>query len=309
MATLVPGRLRGRYLGIRNSAANLTNLISIPLLGLAVSAWPGGTIQGYGALLLLGVVLGLISLVCQRFMTDVNPQEQFPAEEQGSRGAGEQGNFLIQNSSTGEAFAAGISGQVQTNLGANASPLQTQNSKSQDPPVKSVQSPISNNFMRFLLFFGFWTFAANVSSPFFNLYLLDDLKMDVTLVTLYNSLSAGANLLMLVVWGIAPTRNQASYFAIAAAVAGVGGALATTVAGFMAQFGNIGGLPGLFAISAVLRLMALLPLLFVREQRSQPLAKVTRSIAQLCVSPKALLLSKPQLIPVKVVESAKETGN
>ncbi len=76
MATLVPGRLRGRYLGIRNSAANLTNLISIPLLGLAVSAWPGGTIQGYGAVLLLGVVLGLISLGCQRFMKDVNPQEQ-----------------------------------------------------------------------------------------------------------------------------------------------------------------------------------------------------------------------------------------
>nr|WP_275974241.1 MFS transporter [Argonema galeatum] len=343
MATLVPGRLRGRYFGIRNSAANLTNLISIPLLGLAVSAWPGGTIQGYGAVLLLGVVFGLISLGCQRFMADVNPQEQLGALERLCRGAGEQGNFLTQNSE-----------------------LDTQSSL-------SSQSPVANNFLRFLLYFGFWTFAANVSSPFFNLYLLDDLAIDVTWVTVYNSLSSGANLLMLVIWGkladrignrpillfvgilvavtpflwlgtgnnaislwvwlpllhlltggtwaaidlcnnniqmgIAPDRNQATYFALVAAVGGVGGALATTAAGFLAQFGNIGGLPGLFALSTVLRLIALFPLLFVREQRSQPLIQVMRELQQICVSPRALLLSKPHLIPVRIIESTKETSN
>lgn len=65
MTALVPHRLRGRYFGRRNSAASLTILIGVPLLGFAVSAWPGGTIEGYGLILLLGVVAGLVSLSCQ----------------------------------------------------------------------------------------------------------------------------------------------------------------------------------------------------------------------------------------------------
>lgn len=73
-AVLVPQRLRGRYFGFRNSVLSLTNLIGVPLLGLAVSAWPSGTLQGYGAILVLGIVLGLLSQGCQFWMTDVNPQ-------------------------------------------------------------------------------------------------------------------------------------------------------------------------------------------------------------------------------------------
>ena len=46
MAVLVPRRLRGRYFGIRNSAANLINVIGVPLMGLGISSWRGGTIQG-----------------------------------------------------------------------------------------------------------------------------------------------------------------------------------------------------------------------------------------------------------------------
>ena len=42
MAVLVPERLRGRYFGFRNSVVTLTNLIGVPLMGLAVSKWPGG---------------------------------------------------------------------------------------------------------------------------------------------------------------------------------------------------------------------------------------------------------------------------
>lgn len=44
-------------------------------------------------------------------------------------------------------------------------------------------------------------FAANLSLPFFNLYMLDTLNLDVRWVTLYGSLQAGANLLMLILWG------------------------------------------------------------------------------------------------------------
>ena len=57
MAALVPDQLRGRYFGFRNSASSLTGLVFVPLMGLGVSAWGGGTVQGYGAFLCLGVFL------------------------------------------------------------------------------------------------------------------------------------------------------------------------------------------------------------------------------------------------------------
>jgi len=303
MAALVPERLRGRYFGFRNSAASLTNLISVPLLGLAISVWPGGALQGYGVVLLLGVAIGIISLCCQFWMVDVNPQEQ------------------------------------------NSTASQAKGSVKQEESAQSI-SPLASclqpNFLKFLLYFSFWTFAVNISNPFFNLYLLDNLAIDVSWVTLYNSLMAGASLLMLVTWGkladrignrpvlilvgvlvaltpllwlgigadavslwvwlpllhlllggtcaaidlcnnnlqmaVAPGRHQATYFAVAAAVSGVAGALGTTLGGALAQFADCGGLPALFALSAVLRLAALLPLIFVREQRSVSLVKFMRSI-------------------------------
>jgi MFS family permease len=223
--------------------------------------------------------------------------------------------------------------------------------------------------LTFLLYFGLWTFAVNLSSPFFNLYMLDNLHLDVSLVTLYGSLTAGANLLMLVIWGkladrignrpmlvfigilgavmpllwlgtganspsvwvwlplvhlltggtwaaidlcnnniqmsVAPRRSQAIYFAIASAIAGVTGALGTTTGGFLAQLTSTGGLTGLFAISAVLRLVALLPLVFVREPRSLSLMKLVGSLNLL--SKKELLFSKlpaivkPQAILIQSV--------
>jgi len=64
---------------------------------------------------------------------------------------------------------------------------------------------------------------------------------------------------------IAPDHHQSTYFGVAAACAGVSGALGTTAGGFLAQFGY-GGLLGLFALSSVLRLGSLLPLLFTHER-------------------------------------------
>jgi MFS family permease len=185
-----------------------------------------------------------------------------------------------------------------------------------------------------------WSFAVNISAPFFNLYLLGDLNLDVSVVTLYNSLGFGANLLMLMFWGkladrignrplmiivgilvaltpllwleagttaiflwvwfpllhilggatwaaidlcsgnlmmsVTPLRNQSIYFAIAAAVPGITGAMGITVGGFVATVTDFGGLPTVFALSAVLRLFALLPLVFVHEQRSVPLGQLMR---------------------------------
>src|SRR4028118_932889 len=87
MAVLVPERLRGRYFGFRNSVVNLTNFIGVPLLGLAVSSWPGGSLSGFGAVLVVGIVLGIISLGFHFLMTDVNPQVVHAADSDTDHGS------------------------------------------------------------------------------------------------------------------------------------------------------------------------------------------------------------------------------
>lgn len=297
LAMIVPRRLRGRYFGIRNSAASLTNLLCVPLAGLAVSHWSGGTLQGYGVVLLVGIIFGLISLGCQYFQTDMNP--------------------ALQNSTL-------VKCQQISESSMTVEPTPT--------PKNEFASIWSNcNFLRFLLYFGFWMLAVNISAPFFNFYLLEHFHLDVSYVTLYGSLQAGANMLLIVLWGkladkignrrililigilvaltpllwmgvsanswniwlwlpllhiftggtwaaidlcnnnmqlgIAPVKNQSIYFAIASAVAGVSGALGTTIGSFIAQ-AEQGGLLGLFALSSVCRLIAIVPLMFVKEPHS-----------------------------------------
>jgi MFS family permease len=312
MAMLVPRRLRGRYFGLRNSLASLTNLICVPLLGLAVSHWYGGTIQGYGVVLFLGILSGTVSLGCQYFKIDVNPQQQNALPDK----LAEKKAVLIE--------------AIESNL----EPNQEKDEKSQKCLTSSITGNSifkDSNFLMFLLYFSLWMFAVNLSSPFFNFYMLDTLNLDVSCVTVYGSLQAGANLLMLIVWGkladtvgnrrilffvgilvavtpllwlgirtnqldiflwlpllhiftggtwaaidlctnnmqlgVAPVKHQAIYFAIVAAVAGVSGALGTTIGGLVAQFSIYGGLLGLFAISVIFRLVALIPLVFVREAK------------------------------------------
>ncbi len=307
MAALVPHRLRGRYFGIRNSAGSLTNLLSVPILGAVVSAWSCET-NGYGVVLLLGVVAGIASLGFQFLMADVNPQ-------------------LPQSAAL---YRSKITGVTRVESEENGDSQSTQISILQD-----------TNFLRFLSYFALWAFAVNISAPFFNLYMLDNLDLDLRWVTIYASLISGANLVMLVLWGkladrvgnrpllllvgilvavtpllwlgagagaisvwlwlplihlitgatgaaidlcgsniqmeLAPVDRPSRYFAIAAAVGGVSGGLGTTVGSFLAQLDYIGGLPGLFALSAVVRMIALLPLFFVQEARSQPIVKVMRN--------------------------------
>ncbi|MBD2304353.1 MFS transporter [Chroococcidiopsis sp. FACHB-1243] len=319
MAALVPHRLRGRYFGLRNSAASLTTLIAVPLAGFAISILPGSTIQGYGIVLGLGIIAGILSLACQNFMVDVNPQLPPPS-------------LLSPSKSNALAVAEVI----------------------QPPPIFSLFRDL--NFVKFLLYFGLWAFAVNLIVPFYNLYLLDNLKLDLNWVSLYTSLHAGTNLVMLLIWGkladrlgnrplllivgilvgvlplfwlgtgnnllslwlwlplihlvkgslwaaidlcsnniqmeLAPKSHPSSYFAIAAATAGVFGALGTTVGSQLTTLDAIGGLPGVFIISTIVRLLALFPLIFVREPRSQPLKQVLRH------------LRKPQLVTQEPTTSA-----
>ncbi|WP_375506161.1 MFS transporter [uncultured Nostoc sp.] len=308
VAMIVPRQLRGRYFGIRNSAASLTNLVCVPIAGLVVSHWYGGSIQGYGVVLLVGIVFGIVGLGCQYFQVDMNPQ--------------------LQNTYYGKLPQTNEIEQEAREQGAGSKGDRTE--RDFTLPVAPASSIWKNsNFLRFLLYFSFWGLAVNLSSPFFNLYMLDTLDLDVSYVTIYNSLQAGATLLMLIVWGkladkignrpilicigilvaatpllwlgigadrldiwlwlpllhilaggtwaaidlcnnniqlaIAPIKNQSIYFAIAAAVAGASGALGTTIGSFIVQFAQFGGLLGLFALSSLFRLTALIPLLFVKE--------------------------------------------
>jgi MFS family permease len=307
MAQLVPHKLRGRFFGLRNSVASLTNLICVPLAGLVISKWYGGAIQGYGVVVFIGILSGMLSLGCQYFQLDINPQQQNALPD----GISEKKAILI------EAINRDLPNTENTAI------------KRDSNSGKSIFKDF--NFLMFMLYLGLWTFAVNLSAPFFNYYLLDILDIDVTWVTTYGSLRAGATLVMLILWGklsdkignrpilffvgivlavtsllwllvgnsqldiwlwlpllhillgvtwagidlcnnniqlgVAPARHQAIYFAYAAAVAGVSGALGTTIGGFVTQFSIYGGLLGLFAISFIFRLVALIPLIFVREAK------------------------------------------
>ncbi|QMS89100.1 MFS transporter [Nostoc edaphicum CCNP1411] len=305
VAMIVPRRLRGRYFGLRSSAASLTNLVCVPIAGLLVSHWYGGSLQGYGLVLLVSVVFGIMGLGCQYFQVDMNPRSQ--------------NTYYGKLTQTSE---------IQSEVVKDES---SEVAQSIDPPQNQLANSVwkNSNFLIFLLYFSFWTLAVNLSSPFFNLYMLDTLDLDVSYVTIYNSLQAGATLLMLILWGkladkignrpilisigilvaatpllwlgisvncldiwlwlpllhiliggtwaaidlcnnniqlaIAPTQNQSIYFAIAAAVAGVSGALGTTIGSFIVQFAQSGGLLTLFVLSGLFRLVALVPLMFLQE--------------------------------------------
>ncbi|MGH8002794.1 MAG: MFS transporter, partial [Brasilonema sp.] len=184
MAVLVPRQLRGRYFGLRNSVTSLTHLIYVPLAGMAVSKWPGGTLQGYGVLLLFGILSGLMSFGCQYFKIDVNPKTQHTAV---------LGSF-VKNAISKETDNYSNTTDIQ--------PETIENNTQSPPDSSAIKSILNNsNFLIFLLYFSLRMLACNLSAPYFNFYMLDTMHLDVSLVTVYGSLQAGANLLMLIVWG------------------------------------------------------------------------------------------------------------
>ncbi|MBI4785231.1 MAG: MFS transporter [Oscillatoriophycideae cyanobacterium NC_groundwater_1537_Pr4_S-0.65um_50_18] len=313
MVILVPRRLRGRYFSIRNSAAHLTNLISVPATGWIVSEWQGGSIEGFGIMLVLATIAGLLSLVCQNFMIDINPQIE--------------ANVKQEQTLTPKPTAIEVSTLEKYAMEASAI-----------APERSLlhtvvdRLSLQTNQIIFLVYISFWLFAVNIGTPFYNLYMLDVLHIDIAKVSIYNSFSAGANLLLLVGWGkladrignrlillgigvvvaiiplcwlgtdasvlslwlwlpglhlliggtwaaidlclinlqlsVAPVHNPASYFGTVAALSGVMSALGTLTGGFLAQSwhpNSVSGLLGVFVLSSGLRLLAILPLFWVKE--------------------------------------------
>ncbi|KAB8330390.1 MFS transporter [Scytonema tolypothrichoides VB-61278] len=184
MSVLVPRQLRGRFFGLRNSVSSLTHLICIPIAGLIVSKWPGGTLQGYGVLVLIGTLSGLIGIGCQYFQVDVNPQTQHTSV---------LGSF-VKNA---------ISGDTENSSQTTDTQPETIENNTHSVPDSSVIKGLLNNFnfLMLLLYFSFQMFAANLSAPYFTLYMLDNLHLDVSFVALYASFHAAANLVMLIFWG------------------------------------------------------------------------------------------------------------
>ena len=285
LAALVPPRLRGRYYSVRNIACSLANLLCLPIGSFVVSNWRGSDeIAGYGVVLAVAIVSGIASLGCQQLMIDINPQD-----------------YRSEQAQTESLFA------------------------------RLTASLADRNLVIFLIYFALWAFAVNLSTPFFNLYMLDNLNVELPWLTLFSSIGSCTNMLMLIVWGriidrfgsrpllictglvvtlmplfwlitdlpqvqsqlaiwlavfhvfwgglwaaidlgnnniqiaIVPIEHHATFFALAAAVAGVCGALGTTAGGMLMQYAHYEGIFGVFSLSAILRFVAIIPLLFVKE--------------------------------------------
>ena len=320
MAVLVPAQLRGRYFSLRRSLSSLTALLTVPIGGWLVSTWMGGEIEGYGIALIIAVVMGVASLGFQFQIRDVNPQvEAAKLDKRISEHA-------LENADINQVT---IDKKQQTRL------LEKCYEKKAEESDRGLLG--DRNFLTLLFFLGLWTFAFNLSAPFFNFYLLETLSLDVQWVTLYGGLVHGAFFLMIMLWGkladrignrpllvingilmsilpllwlytdaeltsvwivlpllhmlqgatfaaldlclsniqleLAPSAKQSGYFAIAAAITGTSGALGTTAGSLIAEI-SAWGLPALFVISAVVRLLSLIPLTFVQEERAHPMREI-----------------------------------
>ncbi len=312
MAVLVPAQIRGRYFSLRRSLSSLTALLTIPIGGWMVSGWMGGEIEGYGVALVIAVVMGLVSLGFQFWISDVNPQAE---------------------AETHKRRVTGQARSKQDSVGLREAPKEAKNL----PNTATTTLLADRNFLKLILFLGFWTFGLSLCKPFFNFYLLDTLALDVQWVTLYSGLVYGAFFLMITLWGrladrignrpvllvnclltalspllwlyadsselsvwvllpllhliqggtfaalelsttniqmeLAPPARQSGYFAIAAATIGTAGALGTTLGGILAEIPSI-GITGLFVLSALVRLASISPLLWVEEARSVSLRTI-----------------------------------
>ncbi|MDX1401104.1 MAG: MFS transporter [Kiloniellales bacterium] len=84
------------------------------------------------------------------------------------------------------------------------------------PLARVLAKPILDmNFRRLILFLGTWNFAVNLASPFFVVYMLRRLGLDLTLVTVFIIVSQLANVLTTAYWGrIADRYSNKSVLAV-----------------------------------------------------------------------------------------------
>lgn len=307
MAVLVPAKLRGRYFSLRRSLSSLSALLTIPVGGWLVSSWMGGEVEGYGIVLIMAVVMGLASLGFQFQMSDVNPQmAQKMAQTAVSQTLASQparpGHKL---SATVHLSPSGLWGDRNflilllflglwtfgVNLSAPFFNFYLLDTLQLD--VKWVTLYSSLNYGAFFLMIMLWGRLADRIGNRPVLIINCLLVAAIPLLWLYTdsgavSLLLGLPLLHILQGGtfaaldlclgniqleLAPVTRQSVYFAIAAAIMGVTGALGATVGSFLAELPAC-GLLGVFALSALVRLASITPLVFVKEARAQPIRQL-----------------------------------
>ncbi len=303
MAVLVPAKLRGRYFSLRRSLSSLTALLTIPVGGWLVSSWMGGEVEGYGIVLLVAVVMGLASLGFQFQMSDVNPQLAKAAVSQtladrpvhpdhelstqvhpSPLGFWSDRNFLTLLLFLG-LWTFGV------NLSAPFFNFYLLDTLRLD--VKWVTLYSSLSYGAFFLMIMLWGRLADRIGNRPVLIINCLLVAAIPLLWLYTdsgavSLLLGLPLLHILQGGtfaaldlclgniqleLAPVTRQSVCFAIAAAIMGVTGALGATVGSFLAELPAF-GLLGVFALSALVRLASIAPLVFVTEARAQPIRQL-----------------------------------
>ncbi|MGI8935894.1 MAG: MFS transporter [Phormidesmis sp.] len=300
MAVLVPAKLRGRYFSLRRSLSSLTALLTIPVGGWLVSSWMGGEVEGYCIVLIVAVLIGLVSLGFQFRMSDANPK--MVTSQKVARSVRGSDHKL---SAEGDQSPPGIWGDRNfltlllflglwtfgVNLSAPFFNFYLLDTLRLD--VKWVTLYSSLNYGAFFLMIMLWGRLADRigNRPVLMINCL--LVAAIPLLWLYTdsgavSLLLGLPLLHILQGGtfaaidlclgniqleLAPVTRQSVYFAIAAAIMGVTGALGATVGSFLAELPAF-GLLGVFALSALVRLASITPLVFVTEARAQSIRQL-----------------------------------
>lgn len=306
MALLVPAKIRGRYFSFRRSLSGLAALLTIPVGGWLVSQWMGGEIEGYAIALIIAVIVGMISLGFQFQIRDVNPQAEAAGHEKVAQ-AEAASQLAASSESQDKQPTAKLSllkdrnfltlllfiGLWTFGLNLSAPFFNFYLLDSLRLDVQWVTLYSSAVYGAYFLTIMLWGRLADrignrplllmnclltATIPLLWIYT-DSTLTSVWLILPLLHLMKGSTLAAVelclgnIQMELAPKARQSGYFAIAAAVMGITGAFGTTAGSFLAELPGF-GLPALFALSAVVQLVSLAPLIFVREARSHSIRQI-----------------------------------
>jgi len=99
-------------------------------------------------------------------------------------------------------FSIGLTAGIVSVYAISRLPERTMIAEKRTTMLELLLGPVQDeNFRRLLAFTGTWTFAINLASPFFIVYMLKRLELSLTLVTTLIISGQATNLLFLRIWG------------------------------------------------------------------------------------------------------------
>ena len=99
-------------------------------------------------------------------------------------------------------FSIGLAAGIVSVYAISRLPERTMIVEKSTTMMELLLSPVQDeNFRRLLSFTGAWTFAVNLASPFFIVYMLKRLELSLTMVTTLTITSQVINLIFLRIWG------------------------------------------------------------------------------------------------------------